>query len=50
MSSWPEGEQMPLRQARIYDCICSYSCVIQEPLDIAGGSIYDNATPRGVST
>jgi hypothetical protein len=34
---------MPSQQGRIYDCICSDSCLIQEPLAVAGGSIYDNA-------
>jgi hypothetical protein len=43
MSSGPEGEKMPSRQGRIDDGICSDSCFIQEPLDVAGGSIYDNA-------
>jgi hypothetical protein len=43
MSSGPEGEKTPSRQGRIYDGICADSCVIQEPLDVAGGSIYDNA-------
>jgi hypothetical protein len=43
MSSGPEGEQMPSRRGRIYVCICSKSCAMQEPLDVAGGSIYDNA-------
>jgi hypothetical protein len=41
MSSGPEGEQMPSRRGRIDDGICSDSCVIQEPLDVEGGSIYD---------
>jgi hypothetical protein len=45
MSSGPEGEQRPSRRGRIYDSICSDSCVIQAPLDVAGGSIYDNAMP-----
>jgi hypothetical protein len=40
MSSGPEGEKTPSRQGRIYDGICSDSCLIQEPLDVAGGSIY----------
>ena len=43
MSSGPEGAQMPSQPGRIYECICSDSCVIQEPLDVAGGYIYDNA-------
>lgn len=43
MSSGPEGEQLPSRPGRIYDGICADSCLIQEPLDVAGGSIYDNA-------
>ena len=45
MSSGPEGEQQPSPSGRIYDGICSYPCVTQEPLDVAGGSIYDNTTP-----
>jgi hypothetical protein len=48
MSSGPEGETMPSRRSRIYDGICSNSCGIQEPLDVAGGSIYDNAVQRAV--
>ena len=49
MSSGPEGERIPSRPSRIYDRICSDSCVIQVPLDVAGGSIYDNVPggPRG---
>jgi hypothetical protein len=47
MSSGPEGEKIPSRQGRIDDGICSDSCLIQEPLDVAGGSIYDNANNRG---
>jgi hypothetical protein len=46
MSSGPEGEKRPSRQGRINDGICSDSCIIQEPLDVAGGSIYDNALTR----
>ena len=34
---------MPSRQGRIYDRICSDSCLIPEPLAVTGGSIYDNA-------
>jgi hypothetical protein len=43
MSSGPEGEPMPSRRGQIYDGICAHSCAIQEPLDVVGGSIYDNA-------
>jgi hypothetical protein len=43
MSSGPEGEKVPSQSGRIYDCICSDSCLIQEPLAVAGVSIYDNA-------
>jgi hypothetical protein len=50
MASGPEGKTMPSRRGRIYDCICSNSCAIQEPLDVAGGSIYDNASARWRAT
>jgi hypothetical protein len=43
MSSGPEGEQRPSRRGRISDGICAHSCAMQEPLDVVGGSIYDNA-------
>jgi hypothetical protein len=39
MSSGPEGGQRPSPEGRIDDGIGSYPCVIQEPLDVAGGSI-----------
>ncbi len=41
----PEGEPLLSPRGRLYDCICANSCVMQVPLDLAGGSIYDNATP-----
>jgi len=41
MSSGPEGESMLSPQGRIYDCICSDSCVMQASLDSVDGSIYD---------
>jgi len=43
MSLGPEGEQRPSRRGRIADGICSDSCIMQESLDVAGRSIYDNA-------
>jgi hypothetical protein len=43
MLSGPGGEKMPSRQGRIYEGVCPDSCVIQDPLDVAGGSIYDKA-------
>ena len=43
MSSRSEGDQIPSRPGRIDDGIYSDSCVNQEPLDIADGSIYDYA-------
>jgi hypothetical protein len=46
MSSRPKGETMPSRQGPIYECICADSCFIQEPFDVAGRSIHDNAGPR----
>jgi hypothetical protein len=39
---------MPSPRGRISDRICSDSCVIQAPLDVAGGSIYDNALTMGM--
>jgi hypothetical protein len=44
IASGPAGETRPSRPGRIYAGICSDSCVIQDPLDVAGGSIYDNAS------
>jgi hypothetical protein len=39
MSSGPEGETMPSRPGRLDDGIGSDACVMQAPLDVAGGSI-----------
>lgn len=49
MSSGPEGEPMPSRRGRIADGSCSHACAIQAPLDVVGGSIYDNARQRRLS-
>jgi hypothetical protein len=37
MSSGPEGQQLPSPRGRIYDGICSDSCVIQDPLTWQAG-------------
>ena len=46
MSSGPEGETMPSRPGRLDDGIGSDACVMQAPLDVAGGSIHGNARSR----
>jgi hypothetical protein len=48
MSSGPAGKTRPARRGRRDACICADSCGIQEPLDVAGGSIYDNAFPSSL--
>jgi Phage integrase family len=44
MSSGPEGQQLPSQRGRLYDGICSASCVIQDPLTLPAGP-YMTAPP-----